>query len=218
MHRGYIKLWRKIEEWDWFKNSNTLQLFIYLLIRANHKNGSWQGIEIMRGQLLTGRKSLSEKTGLSDREIRTSLSRLKLTKEITVKSTNKFSIITLCNYDIYNDSDQQDDQQPTSNRPATDQQPTTNKNYKNDKNDKKHKYGEYKHVLLSDEQYQKLLNDFGELKLKGMIKNLDEYLQMKNVTYKDHNLTMRKWENKNKSDTTNKPGFQKRAEGKYDDL
>ena len=80
---------------------------------------------IKRGQLVTGRKALAAQTGLSERQIRTALDHLKSTNELTIKSTNKFSLITIVNYgkfqDVQSDIDQQNDQQvdqrPTSDRP-----------------------------------------------------------------------------------------------------
>lgn len=60
----------------------------------------------------------------------------------------------------------------------------------------RHKHGEYKHVLLTDEQYQKLLDDLGESKLTEYIKKVDEYCQQYGKSYKDYNLTIRKWFNK----------------------
>ena len=73
----------------------------------------------------------------------------------------------------------------------------------------KHKYGEYKHVLLTDEQYIKLINDYGEEETKKAIKKLDEYIQMKGAKYKDHNLALRKWAFKsdNKYETTKQNDF-----------
>ena len=144
MHRGYIKIFRKISEWEWYKDSNTLHLFFHLLLNANYKDGRFMGHEIKRGQIVTGRKALSIQTGLSEQSVRTSIERLKSTSELTTKSTNKFSIITLCNYNKYqNDetgtnqqSNQQSNQHLTSNQPAINQQLTTSKECKNDKNDK----------------------------------------------------------------------------------
>lgn len=70
----------------------------------------------------------------------------------------------------------------------------------------KHKYGEYKHILLTDKQYQKLISDYGESQTLSAIKYLDEYIQMKGYKCKDHNLAMRKWVfeaiNKNKKQNT----------------
>ena len=65
--------------------------------------------------------------------------------------------------------------------------------YKEEK-DKKKKYGEYKKVLLTQDQYDKLITDFGETKTKALIKMLDEGIEMKGYKYKNHNLAIRKWE------------------------
>jgi len=137
---GWVKLYRSFTKWEWFKNPKMVQLFIYLLVSANHKDKNWQGIEIERGQILTGRKSLSENTGLSEQTIRTLLRKLQNSNEITQKSTNKYTIITLVNYGVYQQTNQQPNQQLTNNQPTTNQQLTTNKNEnngKNVKNDKK---------------------------------------------------------------------------------
>ena len=61
---------------------------------------------------------------------------------------------------------------------------------------KKKKYGEYKHVLLTDAEYERLRTEWGQTKLDAQIKNLDEGIQMKGYKYKDHNLTIRKWAEK----------------------
>lgn len=57
----------------------------------------------------------------------------------------------------------------------------------------RHKYGEYKHVLLTDQQYSKLINDFGEQVVKSYIRKVDEYCQQYGKSYNDYNLTIRKW-------------------------
>jgi len=56
-----------------------------------------------------------------------------------------------------------------------------------------HKYGEYKHVLLTDKQYDKLIKDFDEETILKAIKILDEGIQMKGYKYKDYNLAIRNW-------------------------
>lgn len=64
---------------------------------------------------------------------------------------------------------------------------------KNKSKEEKHKYGEYRHVLLTDKQFEKLVNDYGEFEVQNAIKFLDEYIQMKGYKAKDHNLALRKW-------------------------
>jgi len=136
MDNSWIKIFRKLRNWEWYKKPNMVHLFIHLLLCANHKDNNWQGVEIKRGQFLTGRKSLSEDTGISEQSIRTCLINLKSTNEITIKTTNKYSIITLCNYEYYQNekeiTNQQLTNQLTNNQPTINQQLTTNKNIKND--------------------------------------------------------------------------------------
>jgi hypothetical protein len=139
---GWIRTYRKLKEWQWYKKRDMVHLFIHLLLSANHKDGKWMDQEVKRGQLITGRKQLRKETGISEQSIRTLLNKLISTSEITIKSTNKYSIITICNYDSYQgndfDDNQQNNQQPnqqlTNNQPTTNQQLTTNKNVKNNKN------------------------------------------------------------------------------------
>lgn len=133
MSGGWIKLHRSLRDWDWAKKPNTFCLFVHLLLNANHEKGSWQGVEILPGQIITGRESLSRQTGLTERAIRTSLNHLKTTNEVTIKTTSKYSIITITNWKKYQSCDQQN----ANERPANDQQTTTNKKDNNNKKDKK---------------------------------------------------------------------------------
>ena len=138
---GWIKSHRKFIEWEWFTTANMFHLFHYLLFKANWENKQWRGIVVKRGQLVTGRNTISKDTGISAQCVRTCIKRLKSTNEITIKSTKAYSIITICNYDLYQPSIEeinQDINQQT-NQQLTINQPTTNHNeeYKNDKNDKK---------------------------------------------------------------------------------
>jgi hypothetical protein len=128
MDRGYIKLWRKIDEWEWRSNPNTFSLFMYLLTKATYRITKYKGYDLVPGQAIFGLNQARKDLNISIRSLRTGLSRLKSTDEITIKSTNKFSIITLNNYSSYqsnenkNDSqsNKQTDIQPTIKRQATD--------------------------------------------------------------------------------------------------
>ena len=57
----------------------------------------------------------------------------------------------------------------------------------------KKKYGEYNHVLLTDEEYSRLINDYEEPDVIAGIKKVDEYCQETGKRYKDYNLTLRRW-------------------------
>lgn len=56
----------------------------------------------------------------------------------------------------------------------------------------KHKYGEYHHVLLDDNQYERLKELYGD-DLEGHIKILDEYIETSGKKYKNHSLVIQKW-------------------------
>jgi len=88
---------------------------------------------------------------------------------------------------------------PSTNVPSTDELSTNHNNNSEPPKPKKpvkHKYGEYNHVLLTDDQLSKLQLDYPNWEF--MIKNLDEYIEMKGAKYKNHYLTMKTWERKNK--------------------
>lgn len=135
MSSGWIKIHRIALDWEWYKTPNMVQFFIHCLLRANHKKGKWQGIELEPGQFISGRKQLSLETGLSERNIRTCIKHLKSTNEMTSKSYAKFSVFTINSWNKYQLEDDVTSN-VTSKRPASDQQVTTNKNVKNEKNEK----------------------------------------------------------------------------------
>lgn len=121
---GWIKVFRSLKQWEWYNDSAVFHLFIHLLLSANHQDGYWRGTFVKKSQLITGRKALSLETGISERTIRTSLKKLESTGELTIKTTNKYSIITICNYRKYQERestiDQQNVQQIANKRPAND--------------------------------------------------------------------------------------------------
>lgn len=99
MDNGWLKIHRKILQWEWYSDANTFRLFFHLLLKANHNSNRWQGINIQPGQVIVGRKKLAEELKLSEKQIRTSLNKLTSTNEIAIKTTNRFSIVTICKWD-----------------------------------------------------------------------------------------------------------------------
>jgi len=134
MAEGFVKFDRKIENWGWYKNVNTFKLFFHLVTFANYTPGEFEGITIERGQMVASYRTLSLKTGLSERQIRTALNHLKSTGEVTHVSHPKFSLFTVVNYDKY----QSATQTLTGERHTTDTGATGERQqYKNNKNNKK---------------------------------------------------------------------------------
>lgn len=136
---GWLKLFYRFKEWEWYSDTNMVRLFIHLLLSANYRPLKWRGIEIPRGSLVASRATLASETNLTEQEVRTCLKRLISTNEITTKSTNKFTIITICKFENYQSeqgeqneaTNKQDNQQATNKQPTTNHQLTTSKEYKN---------------------------------------------------------------------------------------
>ncbi|MGN1478470.1 MAG: hypothetical protein ACI4XH_01780 [Acutalibacteraceae bacterium] len=97
----FIKLNRKILEWEWFSDVCTRDVFIYCLLKANWKPGNWHGIEYKRGEFITSIRQLAKDLGHSEQQTRTALNKLKSTHEITIESTHRYSIITVVNWSEY---------------------------------------------------------------------------------------------------------------------
>lgn len=141
MYSGYIKLWRKFSETSFYRSSTCVHLAVHLLIKCNHEPKkivfNKEEITIERGQCLTGRKALAQETGISEQSVRTAIYTLKSTSFLTIKVTNKFSIISIGKYSDYqNNVTSKSTNNLTNHQPTTNQQLTTNNNDKNDKNDK----------------------------------------------------------------------------------
>ena len=135
MRGGYIKLHRKFTKWQWYDDPNTVRVFIHLLLTASWEHSEFGGCEIRPGQVVTGRRRLAKDLKMSERAIRTALEHLKSTNEITIKSTNRFSIITIVKWSEYQigepTSTSKTTNKSTNNRPTKGQKTTTLKNRKN---------------------------------------------------------------------------------------
>ncbi len=134
---GWIKIHRRILEWEWYDDANTMRLFLHLLLTVNHKDKKWRGQVIKSGELITSIANLAEQTGLSIQQTRTALDKLKSTSQLTNKSTNKYSLISMSNWDSFQVNDKQDNKQITNEQQTNNKQITTTKECKKYKNSKK---------------------------------------------------------------------------------
>jgi DNA-binding transcriptional MocR family regulator len=99
----YIKLFRSIENWRWYKNPNTFRVFVHLLLNANIEDHDFESVTIHRGQLATSHASIAKNLDLSVQSVRTALEHLKSTGEITTKRYSKFLVISVLCYNQYQD-------------------------------------------------------------------------------------------------------------------
>ena len=80
----------------------------------------------------------------------------------------------------------------------------------------RHKYGEFKNVLLSDKDLEKLKAEYGEELVEKYIKKMDEWIELNGRRYKNYYLALRQWMNKEVSKKQEKVEKQE-GNTKYDE-
>ena len=123
----FIKIDRNITEWGWYQDANTFRVFMHLLIRASFKEKEYAGIVLKRGDYITTYERLATELKLSVRQVRTSLTHLKKTGEVTITRHPEFQVISIKNYDFYQsdyEKRQSDDSQSTVKSQSDDKQLT----------------------------------------------------------------------------------------------
>ncbi len=118
---GFVKLPDDLGEWAWYGDNTALLVYIRLRVAAKYKAADVGNIHLERGQVATSIREIAETNGVSIRQARTALERLKATNKITVKSTSKISIVTLIDYDCNCDDNSQSVTPMTSKRQSEQQ-------------------------------------------------------------------------------------------------
>lgn len=137
---GYMKLFRKISEWEWYDDPVTFKVFLHFLLTARWRDGSWHGIEIKRGEVLESLPSIAQKNGLTVRNVRTAIQHLIDTNSVTIRKVGRCHIYKVSEYEKYQvrqDSRQDSDMEVTGNRQDIDREVTAHKERKESKEGKK---------------------------------------------------------------------------------
>ena len=98
---GYIKLYRDLKKWKWADCPSAVSLWIHILCGAYWEDGYYRGVLIKRGQYPTTTTQLAEEVGIHRHTVRAWLKKFEEDKQISIKSTNKFSLINVINYDKF---------------------------------------------------------------------------------------------------------------------
>lgn len=136
MYRGYVKTYRALKDWCYFRNSSAVHLLTFIILEANYKPEKKQFgkelIIVQPGQLLTGRKFLSSNTGISESSIERWLKKFEECGEIEQRKSTKNRLITLLKWEQFQESEQQADNERTTSG----QQADTPKKEKKEKKEK----------------------------------------------------------------------------------
>lgn len=214
---GWISIHRKILENPIIcKDSDYFSVWCYLLLNATHDKYDvifkGQRITLLPGQLITGRQSIALKFNITESKVQRILKTFEIEQQIEQRTSTQNRLITILKWSMYQSNEQQNKQQVNNKRTTNEQQVNTNNNGNNVNNDnnvnngfkesiekppltpstpKKNKYGEYGHILLTNDEFEKLNNTYQNT--DELIQHLDEYIEMKGTKYKSHYLAIKKW-------------------------
>lgn len=99
LENGFIMLQRSITNWQWYDEPNTMRIFLHLLLTANYTDRSWHGVPVLRGQRICTYGVLAGELGMSIQQVRTALSHLECSGEVSRQTLARASLITVNNYD-----------------------------------------------------------------------------------------------------------------------
>lgn len=146
MHRGYIKIWRKLYDSPVSERPAYLSVWIFILVHANHKDKKviWnnKNITIKRGSFITSANKISKKTGVPRGTVERVLVYLKSEELIEEQITRKFRLILVCNYELYQGGEEQNEERLRNNGGTIEEQLDLTKKVKKVNNEKKVNTGE----------------------------------------------------------------------------
>lgn len=204
-NKGWVKLHRKLLDNPVMGDPDYLAVWVHLLLTACHKETSfiWNGKKktLKPGQLLTGRKALSKATGVQQSKIYRALSYLESEQQIEQLKTNKYTIISILNWDKYQHEEQKREQQVSNKRATGEQQMSTYKNDKKEKNIKNIYISSLEGAknsvsILSEEST--ILELATSLKtdavvVKNEVEKMTDWLKSNGKRYKDYKAFARNW-------------------------
>lgn len=120
---SWIKLHRQILNWEWYSDTNTFRVFMHCLLMAQRDDYKYRGVQLRAGQFTTGIFEMADILGLSNQQVRTALKKLEKSGEINKQSTSQYSIITVNNWNLYQQVNKRiTNEQQTNNKRITTKQ------------------------------------------------------------------------------------------------
>lgn len=147
---GYVKLHRKILEnkyWLEPRKKSKFEAWIYLLLRASYKDREIifgnVDLSLKAGEFITSQLKLAEEWGWNRETVVKYLGRLKADNQVDYKTNNKFTVVSICNWNSYQNGDKENPAielaiEPTSNQHQN-QQHADNESSTNKKDNKEKK-------------------------------------------------------------------------------
>jgi len=149
MAEGFIMLDRCLLEKHIFQNEKLLKVWIWCLLKATHQPHEQavglQKISLSPGQFIAGRFSAAEELKMNPSTTWKYLKVLESNESIDIKSNNKFSVVTVLNWEFYQTEKYKRDNKSDSKKTTKRQQKDTNNNVNNDNNKDQFIYAIFEH-------------------------------------------------------------------------
>ena len=220
----FIKLNRKILKWRWYQDSNTFRVFVHLLLTANVTDRDFEQVTVKRGQLVTSVAHLSRDLKISVKSVRTALEHLKSTNEVAIRTTSKYSVITINNYNEYQKvaNTRANEGQATGKRGANEGQQYKNdkeckRMIKNEREDTLAPLGRFKNVILTQNELDELKGKFPN-DYEAKIERLSRYLESTGKHYGNHFATLLEWLEKDTAGISNDKSDKRTSSYNLDEL
>lgn len=183
---GYIKLYRKMTKWQWYSDEVMFRVFMHLLLMANYEPAYWRDVKIERGQTVVSLAKLGATLNYSKDTVLKALKRLESSGEITRRPTARYTIVTISNYNEYQDK-------PTDNRPLTDRRVDPLKEVKKNKKNKEEKEEKEAVRSASGSQEQNLIDLYGIEATEKYKKRFRDWAEKRGKQNLDCVTTIAKW-------------------------
>jgi hypothetical protein len=198
---GYIKIYRSMRKKGYWKDSEYVHLWVYLLMNASYQETEFlfngKILKLAAGQFVTGRNQIVAETHIDRNKVERILKCFETEQQIEQQKTNKFRIITIRNWSMYQQSEQVNEPQMSSKGATSEQQVSTINKVNNIKKERikipaEGKVAFKENVHLTQNEYEKLKAEFGVYADKA-IEYLSDYKIDKDYKNKDDNKAIRRW-------------------------
>lgn len=195
MDNSWLKLYRKTLYSDMYKNLTSVQrdVMMVCLMKAGYKNNKWEYkgkiFETQQGQFITSLESLKKLTakGTTVKKIRTALVKLKKWHFLAYEGAKEGTLVTVLNWESYQGNGEKGQTKGQDEGKIR----ASNKNVKNVK--KKEKIYRKEKVFMTEPEYQKLCDKYGQATTDQYIEDLNLYLMQTGRRYKSHYATVQAW-------------------------
>lgn len=211
-NKGFVAVYRSLlEHWVWQdKVFSRGQAWISLLLEANHEERKTlidgNLVTVKKGEKITSIRKLSEQWGWSTNKVSKFLDNLEEDNMIIQKRDTKKTVITIVNYDVYQELRSKKETQKNYRRDTEEFQKKNRRISEENKQPLEpfkpleplnHVYGEFENVFLTDEEIKKLQTRLPN-SYKDLIERLSAYIAQSGKKYKSHYATILNWSRRDK--------------------